>query len=981
MDKWIVLGIEKTDDEEALRKAYRAKLVKVNPEDDPQGFMELREAYEAAVYEINHKDASALTLDDDAADGEVPPDDELTQIIRELYMDYPRRINVAEWEALFETDYFVSLEMSEESNDKLLTFLMDNYRLPRDVWRLICDEIDIEKNKDELKQRFPEDYIDYVQDSADFKSYLTFDLLEVEESAYVKVDEYIQHYFDLRSLLGNKEQTIRDIEKEASIIDAMEATGIHHPYLDVSRLFYELNVIRTEAPEDTEGYKAACMERLAIAKDVLALYPEDFYLIIFCGDLAQDGGDYDTAKYYYELAYEQDHRVYLTMHKLAANAYYREDYKRANDLYIEILDGNPDDFTALEGMNASNVRLVEKLSAELDADPKDTSTAINLAWALYRTSDFKGVKKLLRKIKPTKEQRCTYSNLLGRGYYYTNNYEKALKHFKNWMKAIEELEKRPDEELPDELIREKGRMPYVHFWLAECYIGLKEYDEAREHLAKSFEGDYSEIRYAYEVSCKLEYDLGEYEACIEACERALDKFPDSYIPMIFTAKSLYALDEFSRMIGLCNHIIWLYPYYYEAYTLEMDVYFRVEQWDDVKNVIEWYDQTGAKSDHIEYYRARYKYVAEEDYEGSNEILLGILDNRKKGESSDLENYSDVYYRIVLNYEQLEDEKNTLYYAKEALKDDPDDVYFIETAADNSHILGDFKRAYDYYDYLLAHSDRPATRRRSYAGKAAALSCMGEFGRSAEVYKKALDEFRLDGTLTVDYAELLVRMNNLKGCVELLEKTIEETDDDGVIQTCLGNLCCFYGNDNYVDKAYETFKRAIEHQPDDFQIYRSMGNIYLEHEMYEDAKELLYKGLEMDTEKRCFIANTLLIAISKTDDVYKDEYSDLRVAALDQCRDVDGIRYIRRAELYRALGDYEEALRSVQLAIDAKRRAFDTYVQSADAWDEKGNIYMEMGEHEKALCCYEMAVSVFGHYNIYEDKVKKLKAMLAVKQEN
>ena len=55
MDKWIVLGIEKTDDEDAVKAAYRKKLATVNPEDDSEGFMELRKAYEDALYEIKHQ--------------------------------------------------------------------------------------------------------------------------------------------------------------------------------------------------------------------------------------------------------------------------------------------------------------------------------------------------------------------------------------------------------------------------------------------------------------------------------------------------------------------------------------------------------------------------------------------------------------------------------------------------------------------------------------------------------------------------------------------------------------------------------------------------------------------------------------------------------------------------------------------------------------------------------------------------------------
>ena len=46
---WKILEIEPTDDVDMIRDAYRAKLVVTNPEDDQEGFMELKEAYDRAL--------------------------------------------------------------------------------------------------------------------------------------------------------------------------------------------------------------------------------------------------------------------------------------------------------------------------------------------------------------------------------------------------------------------------------------------------------------------------------------------------------------------------------------------------------------------------------------------------------------------------------------------------------------------------------------------------------------------------------------------------------------------------------------------------------------------------------------------------------------------------------------------------------------------------------------------------------------------
>ena len=50
MDVWDRLGIEKTDDERAIKRAYAKQLKAIRPDEDPAAFQALREARDEAIY-------------------------------------------------------------------------------------------------------------------------------------------------------------------------------------------------------------------------------------------------------------------------------------------------------------------------------------------------------------------------------------------------------------------------------------------------------------------------------------------------------------------------------------------------------------------------------------------------------------------------------------------------------------------------------------------------------------------------------------------------------------------------------------------------------------------------------------------------------------------------------------------------------------------------------------------------------------------
>ncbi|MBE5933063.1 MAG: hypothetical protein E7263_06565 [Lachnospiraceae bacterium] len=193
MNIWNVLGIDKTKDKEIIKSAYREKLKGVNPEDNQEGFMALRKAYEDAMYEAD--------IIDDASDENKPEKGTLAYEFAAIYDDFNKRIDVTNWQKLFDRDEFVSLDTAEESVNQLFAFLMDNNFVPQKVYILIEETFNVRENKADFCERFPEGFINHILDNAKYRDPINYYLFDGDLK---DVDKYIDIYYGLDNSITKK---------------------------------------------------------------------------------------------------------------------------------------------------------------------------------------------------------------------------------------------------------------------------------------------------------------------------------------------------------------------------------------------------------------------------------------------------------------------------------------------------------------------------------------------------------------------------------------------------------------------------------------------------------------------------------------------------------------------------------------------------------------------------------------------------------
>ncbi len=1019
MNIWDVLGCEETKDKDKLKIAYRRKLKSVNPEDDSEGFMRLREAYEEAVRLSNIDEAQR----DDSQDSQ------LLKAIKSLYNDYSRRISVAEWEEILDRDEFVALDSSQDAFDTLIRFLMEKFFIPKNVWKLIVDRFDVEANFKEYAESYPEDFLEYMINNSIYDDILDFSLLECRDEL---ADKFLDRYFRLDLHIRKHEY-----KEQKELIDIISKMDAYHPYFEMLRIKARLqefenidhnNETEEQRQDRIQVYEDTYQDALLLHSD----FPEDINFMGICGDIKLLLGDYEEAGEFFDKALAIKPDSYIMKGKLAEQKLCIGEFDKSRDLFMDLLKINHYDNSARSGMIRANMGLIDELKGKQESDPENKKIPMEIGWSLYQIYKFDDAIDVLDGFEPEESQKCEYNNLKGRVYLCLQEYHNALKCFHNWKQAIEAIPK--DDDSKDAKDKKK-RYGYVNFLIGDCHLKLKEYDVAREYISKALSIEHEEIILSYEAMCELEFETGNYEKCIAVCEELIGREKRSFIAYNYMSKASLKLDFIKEAIDSSNKAMEIYPYIAEPYETQIEVYLRFNQFEGASSVIERYNAMGIDSDRISYCQARI--LATQD---KNEEAIAMLDKilNRQDEASDLDNIVKVYnlkancldmsgkpdealsvfekvvelepkhkfaygrmgdvYRsqgklakaLEMYSKQIEISPDVTAYInrgtlnrffqkyrsalddfREALKLDPNNAFCHSRIGLIYEHHTEFEQALASFDEALKYIADDNGRSQLYTYKGRVLQCMNRFDESMSVYTKYIDEFGMNPDIAYDISELALRMGDVNYATRILEDCINKFEFDENVKQCVIQLISIYGDEGFLSRADETLQFAVNRFGSHAGFFAAMGAVLRNKGLYDQAVRHYETAVKLDIECKQNYYSELVEVLKKKNPLRQDLKKYVQKALINPAEMTNPHAYIKMSRLNRAVKKYKEALSIIDKGLKIKRCNGCFYGGCHDAWYEKGLIYEAMKDYDNARLCYIKALAICGHNALYEECIKRI----------
>ncbi|MCM1118230.1 MAG: tetratricopeptide repeat protein [bacterium] len=577
-----ILGIEETREEKTIKEAYREKLVMTNPEDDPEGFKRLRQAYEEAL--AWSRQSETRQEEDTTESGQ------WVAKVAKLYSTLHGRQDLESWSELFAQDIYLSLEGEEECQQKLLVFLMQHYRLPSQIWKLLEEKLEIYKNQTRLKEQFPAEFIEYLLSRTTRSDNVDFSQFDGPEDG--DYDAFLQCYDDCwRALQEQKLDTV------AQLLEESGRMGITHPCMEVCRAHYNQAVGRPE--EALDGLRAQ-----------QARFPGDELVEYNLAQLLWDQGQTEEAARRFEGIKERNDKHYTANMRLAKWYHDQGDDHRAKKCAEEVLALGYDDgfHQLLKEINAGLEEELEK-RIELKSDPNDI---LDLGWCYLQDEKFSvGIRRVREIEDRVPEGRMEeYLGLMAKLHREAAEYEVCVDYARRWREA---LEKRIPSQEGENRAKDEDRLRQSHAICMQCYQALGYLDKSCYELALQ-EADALEAVNPHDIGVLMErarvyIEMEEYDKCVDLVKRLVEEY------RIYAALAI-ALEAYRRqwdarnVVQTARQLIQFFPDYVKPYVDMAKVYLDLQYKKELEELLAEAAEKEIKSPYLEAYAYQKEHAAD-----------------------------------------------------------------------------------------------------------------------------------------------------------------------------------------------------------------------------------------------------------------------------------------------------------------------------------------------------------------------------------
>lgn len=735
-----ILGIEPTKDEASIKAAYRAKLTVTNPEDDPEGFKRLRQAYEEACsYARNREEEPAK--EDTTASGL------WVQKALALYLRFPDRCNKELWKKLFDEDIFVSFDGNEECRRKFLIFLMNHFNFPYEIWQLFDQRLGICEDSNKLKEEFPEDFVQFLVRRCTEKDSLDYALFKgPDEGSY---DQFLNCYREVWNAVNEK-----NYDKARQAIENADETGISHPYMELVRaLVYSGRKEEDKAEE--------------LFLQLKEQYPEDTAVLAQTANFYWEKERREEAVSCYLKLKELHNENYMANCRLAFYYYEKKDHDSAKAC-IELIPRSALGGELTELLKNINVHM-EKKFYDKWKETEDVLSAVELARCYFQDERYFAAGKVLAVVKnkiPEAEKE-DFLLLLTRVYIGQAEYEKAIETANTWKEGTDQLSR-----LKISAYHAMGR-------------GFKKYfDKAVEEYEKIKDGAGSEPDILMEMA-QIFLEKGDYQKCLDLASVLLEKY-QIYYAYVFMLKAYAKLWDGAGVIRSARQCISYFPGLAYPYEEMAKVYYDTGHQEEMREILKLAEDNNVESIYLDCCAYHGEEVPEDfpindelksfnDFYHLRMVRTGYLKCYSHGYPV-ITKYLRMYpCNVILNRRGLfsmaaKETEAAMKDFNKILERDLADAFAYNNIGCLYKYSGEYEKALTCFNraiYYMYREGKEEPTAVHYGNLAHTYELMGEYELAAKVYRRIYDEFQKGENTIHDLIANYARTGQIEKAEEII----------------------------------------------------------------------------------------------------------------------------------------------------------------------------------------------------------------------